>query len=130
LSQDINSVVIVGRLTRDAQLSYTPSGSAVCKFSIANNQRRKKGEEWVDEAGFFDVILWAKTAEALAQYLLKGKQVIVAGKLTQNRWEQEGAQRSKVEIVALNVELLGGGKPQEGTTRQEEHGENEDGIAF
>jgi single-strand DNA-binding protein len=104
---DINHVVVVGRLTRNAELKYTNSGQAVCKFSIANNQRRKKDDQWTDEAHFFDIVLWGKTGEALNQYLVKGKQVGIEGQLRQNRWEQDGQQRSKVEIVASNVMLLG-----------------------
>ena len=105
---DINHVVLVGRLTRNAELKYTNNGGAVSKFSIAINQRRKKDDQWVDEAHFFDIVLWGKTAESLNQYLVKGKQVGVEGQLRQNRWEQEGQARSKVEIFATNVMLLGG----------------------
>ena len=104
---DINHVVLVGRLTRNAELKYTTSGGAVSKFGLAINQRRKKDDQWVDEAHFFDVVVWGKTAEALNQYLVKGKQVGIEGQLRQNRWEQDGQPRSKVEIVAQNVQLLG-----------------------
>ena len=106
---DINHVVLVGRLTRNAELKYTNNGAAVSKFSIAINQRRKKEEQWVDEAHFFDIVLWGKTAESLNQYLVKGKQVGIEGQLRQNRWEQEGQARSKVEIFATSVMLLGSG---------------------
>jgi single-strand DNA-binding protein len=106
---DINHVVLVGRLTRNAELKYTNNGSAVCKFSLAINQRRKKEDQWVDESHFFDIVLWGKTAESLNQYLVKGKQVGIEGQLRQDRWEQEGQARSKVEIFATNVMLLGGG---------------------
>jgi single-strand DNA-binding protein len=106
---DINHVVLVGRLTRDAELKYTASGQAVCKFSVAINRRRKNGDQWVDEANFFDVVLWGRQGEALNQYLVKGKVVGVDGELRQDRWEQDGQNRSKVEIVASNIQLLGGG---------------------
>lgn len=105
---DINNVVLVGRLTRDAELKYTTSGQAVCKFSIAVNRRRKNGEQWEDEANFFDVVLWGRQGEALGQYLLKGKTIGVEGELRQDRWQQDGQNRSKVEIVADNIQLLGG----------------------
>ncbi len=105
---DINHVVLVGRLTRNAELKYTSGGGAVSKFSIAVNQRRKKDDQWVDEAHFFDIVLWGKSAESLNQYLVKGKQVGIEGQLRQNRWEQDGQARSKVEIFAVNVMLLGG----------------------
>lgn len=106
---DINHVVLVGRLTRDAELKYTAGGQAVCKFSLALNRRRKSGDQWVDEANFFDIVLWGRQGETLNQYLLKGKQVGVEGELRQDRWEQDGQNRSKVEIVANNIQLLGGG---------------------
>jgi len=105
---DINHVVLVGRLTRDAELKYTASGQAVCKFSIAVNRRRKNGDQWEDEANFFDVVLWGRQGEALNQYLSKGKSVGVDGELRQDRWQQDGQNRSKVEIVANNIQLMGG----------------------
>ncbi|MDR2807509.1 MAG: single-stranded DNA-binding protein [Spirochaetaceae bacterium] len=104
---DLNHVVLIGRLTRDAELKYTANGQAVCKFSIAVNRRRKNGDQWVDEANFFDIVLWGRQGEALNQYLVKGKLVGVDGELRQDRWEQEGQNRSKVEIIANNLQLLG-----------------------
>ena len=105
---DINHVVVVGRLTRDAELKYTSNGQAVCKFSVAVNRRKKNGDQWEDEANFFDIVLWGRQGEAINQYLMKGKTVGVEGELRQDRWQQDGQSRSKVEIVANNVQLLGG----------------------
>ncbi len=105
---DVNHVILIGRLTRDAELKYTSAGMAVCKFAIAVNKRRKNGDQWVDEANFFDIVLWGRAGESINQYLVKGKQVAVEGELHQNRWEQDGQSRSKVEINANNVQLLGG----------------------
>lgn len=115
MSNDINRVIIVGRLTRDAELKYSPGGLPICKFSIASNTRKKSGESWVDEAHFFDVIYFGKGGEAITQYLTKGKQIAVDGSLRQNRWESDGQKHSRVEINAENVQLLGGGeaKPRE-----------------
>lgn len=107
---DLNHVILIGRLTRDAELKYTANGQAVCKFSVAVNRRRKNGDQWVDEANFFDVVLWGRAGETLNQYLVKGKQVAVEGELRQDRWEQDGQNRSKVEIMANNIQLLGGGQ--------------------
>ncbi len=107
---DINRVILVGRLTRDAELRYTGGGMAVCKFSLAINRRKRNGDRWEDEAHFFDVVLFGKQGEAISQYLVKGKQVGIDGELRQNRWEQDGQPRSKVEIAAFNVQLLGGGR--------------------
>jgi single-strand DNA-binding protein len=109
MAADINHVVLVGRLTRDAELKSIASGQAVCKFSIAVNRSKKNGEQWEDEPNFFDVVLWGRRGEALHQYLNKGKLVGVDGELRQDRWQQDGQNRSKVEIVANNIQLLGGG---------------------
>ena len=109
MAEDINRVVLIGRLTRDAEQKSIASGQTVTKFSIAVNRRRKNGDQWEDEASFFDVVLWGRQGEILHQYLLKGKQVCVDGELRQDRWQQDGQNRSKVEIVASNVQLLGGG---------------------
>jgi single-strand DNA-binding protein len=105
---DINHVVLVGRLTRDAELKYTSGGSAVSRLGLAINRRRKVGDQWEDEANFFDVVVWGRQAEALNPYLVKGKQIGVQGELRQNRWEQDGQRRSRVEVHAINVQLLGG----------------------
>jgi len=109
---DINHVVLVGRLTRDAELKFTNAGLAIAKFSLAVNRRAKKGDTWQEEADFFDAVWMGKGAEAVAQYLLKGKQIGIQGELRQNRWEQEGQKRSKVEIFVTNLQLLGGGRGQ------------------
>ncbi len=112
MATDLNHVVLIGRLTRDAELKYTASGMAVCKFSIAVNRNRKQGDSWVEEASFFDITLWGRSGEAIVQYLVKGKQVAINGELRQDRWEQDGQNRSKVEVIANNVQLLGGGAGQ------------------
>ncbi|MDR2101148.1 MAG: single-stranded DNA-binding protein [Treponema sp.] len=130
---DLNHVVLIGRLTRDAELKYTAGGQAVCKFSIAVNRRKKSGDQWVDEANFFDIVVWGRQGESLNQYLLKGKMVGVDGELRQDRWEQDGQNRSKVEIIANNLQLLGGNTGgsapsfgQQGGTSQERRGDNGD----
>jgi len=107
---DVNHVTLIGRLTRDAALTYTSGGMAVCKFSLAINKKKKQGDQWVDECNFFDIVVWGKTGEALNQYLVKGKQVAVEGELHQNRWEQDGQARSKIDVNANNIQLLGGDK--------------------
>ncbi len=126
---EINHVVLVGRLTRNAELKYTNNGQAVSKFSIAVNSRRKKDDQWVDEAHFFDITYWGKAAEAVQPYLLKGKQVGVEGSLRQDRWEQDGQPRSKVVINANNVMLLGG-KGQGGSTEGQPSGPESGGKDF
>ncbi|MBN2655684.1 MAG: single-stranded DNA-binding protein [Spirochaetales bacterium] len=108
MAGDINRVILVGRLTREAELSYTTSGFALTKFSIAINRRKKQGDQWVDEANYFDCVLWGKRGESLNQYLQRGQQVAVEGELRQERWEQDGMKRSKVSVEVTNIQLLGG----------------------
>ncbi len=106
--EDVNYVIMIGRLTRDAELKYTNSGLAVSSFSLAVNRRKRSGDSWEDEVSFFDLALFGKRAESLNQYLTKGQQVAVEGSLQQDRWEQDGKSRSKVRIIANNIQLLGG----------------------
>lgn len=107
--QDTNAVVLVGRLVREAELKYLNSGSAVTNFSIAVNTAKKTENGWEDEGNFFDVSLFGKLGEALKPYLLKGSQVCVMGRLRQQRWtDKDGANKSKVVIMAENVQLVGG----------------------
>jgi len=109
MAQNINSVVLVGNLTRDPELRHTPSGTAVTTLRIAVNDRVKKGEEWQDAAYYFDVTVWGRTAENCAQYLAKGRPVGVQGKLTWREWDaQDGSKRQSVEVVADNIQFLGG----------------------
>lgn len=109
MANDVNHVILIGRLTRDAELKFVNSGNAVGSFSIAVNRNVKNGDNWEEKANFFDIELWGKQAETLNQFLVKGKQVAVEGNLAQDRWEKDGQPHSKVKIVANNVELLGGG---------------------
>jgi single-strand DNA-binding protein len=118
---DLNHVTLLGRLTRDAELKYTSGGQAVCKFSIAVNRRRKNGDQWEDEPNFFDIVLWGRQGESLNQYLVKGKMVGVDGELRQDRWQQDGQNRSKVEIVANNLQLLGSSGGGQARPQAESH---------
>lgn len=110
MAEDINRIILVGRLTRDCELTYTQSGVALAKISIAVNRRKKNGDQWVEEASFFDITMWGKRGEALSNYLVKGQQIAVDGQLKQDRWEQDGQKRSRVVIEASNIQLLGGKK--------------------
>jgi single-strand DNA-binding protein len=108
MPQNINSVVLVGNLTKDPELRHTPSGTAVTTLRVAVNDRVKRGEEWTDAAYYFDVTVWGRTAENCAQYLAKGRPVGVQGKLTWREWDaQDGTKRQAVEVVADNVQFLG-----------------------
>ena len=109
-----NVVAVVGRLTRDAEIKYTGAGMAIASCAVAVNTSRKDAQgNWTDEANFFDVTIFGKTAETLKPYLIKGKQIAVTGHLKQDRWEKEGQKFSKVYIVADAVELLGDKKSGE-----------------
>ena len=109
MAGDINSVTLIGRLTRDPELRHIPSGTAVTTLRIAVNDRVKRGEEWQDAAYYFDVTVWGRTAENCAQYLAKGRPVGVQGKLTWREWDaQDGTKRQSVEVVADNIQFLGG----------------------
>lgn len=103
-----NRVVLVGNLTRDVELRYTPSGTAVTDIALAVNERVKRNDQWVEEAHFFDVTLWGRTAEVAGEYLSKGSSVLIEGRLKQDRWEQDGQKRSKVQVVGEKMQMLGG----------------------
>ena len=104
---DNNVLSINGRLVREAILSYSNGGTAILNFSIAVNRSVKKGDKWEDEASFFDCVMFSKMAESVNKYLEKGKQVSIIGELKQERWEQDGNQRSRVVIIVEKLQLLG-----------------------
>jgi single-strand DNA-binding protein len=109
---DLNEVVISGRLTRDAELRHTPSGTAVTDIIVASNRIWSKDSEKQEEATFVDVTIWGKQAESLAQYLTKGRHIMLTGRLKLNKWEtEEGDRRSKLTVVAEKVNLTPGGTP-------------------
>ncbi|MBQ27352.1 MAG: single-stranded DNA-binding protein [Nitrospiraceae bacterium] len=102
-----NKVILMGNLTKDPELRYTPSGTSVVEFSLAVNRKFGQGEEQKDEVCFIDIVVFGKQAENCGQYLTKGNGVIVDGRLSQRRWETaEGQKRSKHEVVALNVTFM------------------------
>ena len=110
----LNSVNIMGNLTRDPEMKYTSSGRAVCNLSIANNRIFSKNGEKVTEVSYFDVEVWGIIAENCSKYLSKGSGIIVEGRLKQDRWEKEGKTQSKVRIAANNVHFLPRKKDESG----------------
>ena len=97
----VNKVILVGNLGRDAELKYTPSGAAVSNFSIATSEswKDKNSGERKEKTEWHRIVLWGKTAENLSQYLLKGKQIFVEGRLETRQWEdKEGQKRSTTEV--------------------------------
>ncbi len=108
MSRDMNLVVLIGRLVRDPEIRYTPSGTPVARFSIANGEKFKQNNEWKDYTNFFDIVVWGNQAVNCEKYLKKGSQVSIEGNLRQNRWNDQATNqaRSKIEIVASSVQFL------------------------
>src|SRR5271155_4794591 len=102
----LNSVNIMGNLTRDPEMKYIPSGKAVCNLSIANNRVYIKNGEKVTEVSYFDVDVWGTAAENCSKYLTKGNGIIVEGRLRQDRWEKDGKAQSRVRITANAVHFM------------------------
>jgi single-strand DNA-binding protein len=101
-----NTVELIGNLTRQPELRFTPNGAAVASFGLAVNRRwrNQQSNEWEEQTSFFDVVCWRDLAENVAESLEKGARVIVVGRLEQRSWEtQEGEKRSKVEVIADEV---------------------------
>jgi single-strand DNA-binding protein len=107
----LNKVLLIGNLTRDVDLRYTPSGTAVANFGLAVNRTYtdSNGEKQEDPC-FVDVTCWSRLAEISAEYLKKGKPAFIEGRLQYRSWEAEdGGKRSKLEVVAQSIQFLGGG---------------------
>ena len=118
---DLNEVIVRGRVTRDAELRYTPSGTAVTDVTIASNRVWSKDSEKQEETTFVDVTIWGRQAETLSEYLLKGRHLMVVGRLKLNKWENsEGEKRSKMTVVADKVNLTPGGGNKGGSSVKQE----------
>lgn len=103
---NFNQVTIAGRLGRDPELRYIPSGTAVCDIAVAVSDKVKKGDEWVEKTCWCDVTLWGRTAEIANEYLKKGSVVLISGRLEQETWQdKEGNKRSKLKIVASTMQM-------------------------
>lgn len=102
-----NKVILIGNLTKNPELRYTPNGTPVANFGLAVNRKYRQAEELKEEVCFVDIVVFGKQAEHCGQYLSKGNGVIVDGRLQQRRWETEdGQKRSKHEVVAQTVTFL------------------------
>lgn len=102
-----NKVILIGNLTNNPELRYTPNGTPVSSFSLAVNRKFRQGNELKEEVCYIDIVTFGKQAELAAQYLTKGRGVLVDGRLQQRRWETEdGQKRSKHEIVADQITYL------------------------
>ena len=101
-----NTVTLVGNVTRDPELRYTPSGQAVATFGLAVNRRwqNRQTQDWEEQVSFFDIKCWAQMAENVGESVQKGTRVLVSGRLEQRCWETDnGDKRSKVEVVADEI---------------------------
>jgi len=108
---NLNKVLLLGNVTRDPEVRYTPKGSAVCDLGIAVNRAytTDSGEKR-EEVTFVDVTLWGRTAEVASEYLKKGRPVFIEGRLQMDSWDdkQTGQKRTRLRVVAENMQLLGG----------------------
>jgi single-strand DNA-binding protein len=108
MARSFNQVTLMGNLTRDPELRQIPSGQSVCSFSLALNRRYKSGDgEWQEATDYVDIVAWAALGERVAQYVTKGRPVLVSGRLQSRQWEQDGQKRNKLEVVANEVTFLG-----------------------
>jgi len=109
-----NKVMLMGNLTRDPELRFTPSGAAVASFGLAVNRKFKQGDDWKDEVCYVDISVWGKQGENCTEYLSKGSPVFLEGRLQFRSWEtDDGQKRSKLDVVATTVQFLskgGGGR--------------------
>jgi len=120
----LNKVFLIGNLTRDPELRFTPSGAAVATIGLAVNHRYQAENEWKDEPSFFTVIAWGNLAERCSEKLTKGSPILVEGRLRWRQWETpDGSKRSTVEIVAKNIQFLPRGE------KKNNHGIPDDELA-
>ncbi len=116
MAASLNRVFLMGNLTRDPELRYVPSGTAVATFDLAVNRpySTQTGEK-KEETSFIRIVVWARRAEVCAEYLIKGSPVFVEGRLRSRTWQgQDGQKRSTIEVVANNVQFLRGGPQKSG----------------
>ena len=108
MATTFNKIILVGHLSRDPELRYTPTGTAMATFGLATNHRSKRGETWHEEVCFLDIVLFGRQAESVGDYLHKGSQALIEGRLRQHIWETpDGQKRRKHEVVADRVHFLG-----------------------
>lgn len=119
-----NVVVVSGNLVKDAELKDISPDFSVLNFTVAVNESVKKADSWDSYANFFDISLSGKRAKAIAKYLTKGKKVLVAGTLHQDRWEKDGHKQSRIVIRADSVEFCGGSNSEGNSDSAQSSGES------
>lgn len=117
---NLNKVMIMGRVTRDPESRYTPSGTAILDLSLAVNRKIKSAEEIKEEVTFVDVTFWGKAAEVLAKYVTKGKPLYIEGRLHLDTWEdkQTGQKKTRLKIIGEEFEFLGDNKDSNNASTQ------------
>lgn len=109
MAKSVNKVILLGNLTRDPEVRYTPQGTAVAQIGIATNERFKdKDGQWQDRPEYHNVVAWQRMAEIAGEYLKKGSKVYVEGRLQTRSWEKDGQKHYKTEVVANDLVLLSG----------------------
>ena len=117
MAKGFNKVILMGNLTRDPETRQTPSGQSVTNFSLAVNRTWKGQDGSTQEAvSYIDCVAWGKTGEVIAQYMQKGRPILVDGRLDQRSWEQDGNKRSKIEVIVENFNFVGGGNDSGGSS--------------
>lgn len=116
---NLNKVMLMGNLTRDPELRYTPKGTAVGEIGLAVNRKVKDGDGWKDETTFVDVTIWGKVAENVSQFLKKGRGVFVEGRLQLDTWEDKdsGQKRTKLKVIGESVQFLPSRQQAESSAR-------------
>ena len=108
MARGVNKVILLGNVGRDPELRYTQNGTAVCNFSLATTERAKIGGEWQDRTEWHSIVAWGRLAETCSNYLAKGSQVYIEGRLRTRKWEdREGNTRYQTEVVADSMVLVG-----------------------
>jgi single-strand DNA-binding protein len=125
MAKSVNKVILVGNLGKDPEVKYTPSGTAVAKFSLATNERYKdKSGEWQDRTEWHNVVAWQRLAEIVGEYVKKGSKLYIEGRLQTSSWDdkESGQKRYKTEVIASDLVLLSGRGEEEGSSRSRSRG--------
>lgn len=109
---NINVVILGGNLTKDVEIKYTPNGTAICDFSIANNRKYKSGDEVKEEVSFIGLTAFGKTAETINQYFKKGSPILIEGRIKTDTWEKDGKKQSKTKVLVERFHFIGNRKEE------------------
>src|SRR5437868_8564082 len=111
MAKSVNKVILVGNLGKDPEIKYTPSGTAVAKFSLATNERYKdKAGQWQDRTEWHNIVAWQRMAEIVGEYVKKGSKIYIEGRLQTSSWDdkESGQKKYRTEVIANDLVLLGG----------------------